>query len=461
MTCDVVILAAGQGTRMHSSRPKVLHRLGHKPLLAHVIDAAAAFSPQKIHIVVGHQADKVQRALLSYADVSWVDQIEQLGTGHAVQQALPKIDANSRVLILYGDVPLVCQQDISALLNSAADLTLLSVVLPDPTGMGRVIRAADGQVQRIVEHKDATDAERAIHETFTGMLCVKAALLHQWLPSLGNDNAQGEYYLTDIIRLAVAQSVSVEVVIATDPHNVQGVNDRAQLAVLERVYQQRQAQQLLMAGVSLRDPARVDIRGTIEVGEDTEIDVNFIAEGQVKIGRHCQIGANVTLKNVTLADHVTIYANSIVEGATVGEWVKVGPFARIRPKTVLHAHSEVGNFVEVNRSQLGTSSKVKHLSYLGDTVVGKDSNIGAGTIVCNYDGAFKHQTLIADNVFIGSGVELVSPVNIGTGATIAAGSTVTEDVPDEQLCIARARQTIKGKWTRPSKVSIKTPTDSS
>lgn len=452
MSLDIVILAAGQGTRMRSALPKVLHPVAGNSMLGHVIHSARQLEPQGIHVVIGHGAERV-REQLAADDLSFVLQDKQLGTGHAVAQALPNLTADT-VLILYGDVPLIEVATLQRLLTKVTpdQLGLLTVNLPDPTGYGRIVRDAEGAVQAIVEHKDATDAQRAICEGNTGILAVPATRLAQWLGSLSNNNAQGEYYLTDVIAMAVADGLVVATETAHDPMEVQGANDRKQLAELERHYQWREARRLMASGVTLRDPARFDVRGEVTVGRDVLIDVNVVLEGRVIIEDDVVIGANCTIKDSTLRKGAVVKANSHLEGAIMGEGSDAGPFARLRPGSVLGIKAHVGNFVELKNAVLGDGAKAGHLSYLGDADIGARTNIGAGTITCNYDGANKWRTVMGEDVFIGSNNSLVAPVDISSGATTAAGSTITHDVPENQLAVGRARQRNIEGWARPVKI---------
>ena len=451
MSLDIVILAAGQGTRMRSALPKVLHPVAGKSMLGHVIDKARQLSPRKIHVVIGHGAERV-RERLAADDVDFVLQAEQLGTGHAVAQALPHIEAD-KVLILYGDVPLTQVETLSRLLEQASDtqLGLLTVNLADPTGYGRIIRDEAGIVQAIVEHKDASEAQRAIREGNTGILAVPGKRLGDWLGRLSNSNAQGEYYLTDVIAMAVADGLVVATETAQEEMEVLGANDRIQLAQLERYYQQRAARRLMTQGVTLLDPARFDLRGEVTVGRDVQIDINVILEGKVVIEDGVQIGPNCVIKNSTLRRGAIVKANSHLEGAELGEGADCGPFARLRPGAKLGAKAHVGNFVELKNAVLGEGAKAGHLSYLGDAEIGARTNIGAGTITCNYDGANKFKTVMGEDVFIGSNSSLVAPVTLGDGATTGAGSTVTQDVPAKALAVGRAKQRNIEGWTRPTK----------
>jgi len=451
MSLDIVILAAGQGTRMRSALPKVLHPVAGDSMLGHVIHSARKLSPQRIHVVIGHGADVVQERLAA-DDLNFVMQEKQLGTGHAVAQALPELTADT-VLILYGDVPLIEVETLQRLLKkvNAEQLGLLTVNLVDPTGYGRIVRDEDNRVCAIVEHKDATDAQKAITEGNTGILAVPGKRLADWLGRLSNNNAQGEYYLTDVIAMAVNDGLVVATEQPHDPMEVQGANDRKQLAELERHYQQREARRLMALGVTLRDPARFDVRGDVTVGRDVLIDINVILEGRVVIEDDVVIGPNCVIKDSTLHKGVVIKANSHLDGAIMGEGSDAGPFARLRPGSVLEAKAHVGNFVELKNAHLGEGVKAGHLTYLGDTVIGARTNIGAGTITVNYDGANKHKTQIGEDVFIGSNNSLIAPVTIGDGSNTAAGSTITQDVDKSQLAVGRARQRNIDGWKRPVK----------
>ena len=452
MSLDIVILAAGQGTRMRSALPKVLHPVAGQSMLGHVIHSARQLSPQGIHVVIGHGADRVRQELAA-DDLNFVLQDKQLGTGHAVAQALPELSAET-VLILYGDVPLIEVQTLQRLLTlvSEQQLGLLTVTLDDPTGYGRIERDGQGRVSAIVEHKDATDAQKAIKEGNTGILAVPGKLLSDWLGRLSNNNAQGEYYLTDVIAMAVGDGLTVATTQPLDAMEVQGANDRKQLAELERHYQLREARRLMALGVTLRDPARFDVRGEVTVGRDVMIDINVILEGRVIIEDDVSIGPNCVIKDSTLRKGAVIKANSHLDGAIVGEDADAGPFARLRPGSVLGARAHVGNFVELKNAQMGDDAKAGHLAYLGDTVIGARSNIGAGAITCNYDGANKYQTTIGEDVFIGSNNSLIAPVTIGDGSNTAAGSTINQNVDKSQLAVARARQRNIDGWKRPVKI---------
>ena len=453
MSLSVVILAAGQGTRMRSKLPKVLHALAGKPLVQHVIDTAKTLDPQRVHLVYGHGGEQVKATIADPA-LTWVLQAEQLGTGHAVQQAMPGIPDADKVLILYGDVPLLNAATLKELveLQDGGNISLLTVELADPTGYGRIVRDGAKRVTGIVEHKDATETERHIREVNTGILCARAADLNRWLAALKSDNAQGEFYLTDIIGMCHAEGGQIHTRHPVSAMEVEGVNNRLQLATLERAYQKAQAERLMLAGVTLRDPARFDLRGEFVHGQDVEIDVNVILEGTVRVGHNVRIGANVVLKNVTLGDGVEIKANTVIEDAILGDGCDIGPFARIRPGSVLAGSVHIGNFVELKKANLGEGTKAGHLAYIGDAEVGARVNISAGVITCNYDGANKHVTRIGDDAFIGTDSQLVAPVSIGDGAYIAAGSTITKEAPAGALTICRAREqrSIPG-WLKPVK----------
>ncbi|MGH8479188.1 MAG: bifunctional UDP-N-acetylglucosamine diphosphorylase/glucosamine-1-phosphate N-acetyltransferase GlmU [Gammaproteobacteria bacterium] len=452
MLLNVVILAAGQGKRMRSALPKVLHRLGGKPLLEHACLAARDLQPEQIYVVYGHAGEQVRDAL-GYLGVRWVEQDRQLGTGHAVAQVLPFIGTGATVLVLYGDVPLITPETLDRLVKAShgGRLSLLTVELPDPSGYGRIVRDADAHVQRIVEDRDASPAERAICEVNTGMMAVSAALLKPWVARLENRNVQGEYYLTDVIAMAVAEGAAVEPVGPASVFEVMGVNDRVQLAELERHYQRCQAKQLMRQGVTLLDPGRFDLRGELQTGQDVVIDVNVVLEGRVRLGDRVTIGPNNYLRDADIGDDAAILPNCVIEGAEIGRGARVGPFSRLRPETRLAEAVHVGNFVEVKKSSVQSGTKINHLSYIGDAEIGRDTNIGAGTITCNYDGANKHKTLIGEGVFIGSDTQLIAPVKVGDGATIGAGTTLAQDAPPGQLTLGRARQTTIAGWERPTK----------
>jgi bifunctional UDP-N-acetylglucosamine pyrophosphorylase/glucosamine-1-phosphate N-acetyltransferase len=452
MSLEIVILAAGQGTRMRSALPKVLHPIAGNSMLGHVIHSARQLDPQRIHVVIGHGADAV-RERLAADDLNFVLQDKQLGTGHAVAQAVPFIESDT-VLILYGDVPLIEVETLQRLLKQVApqQLGLLTVQLDDPTGYGRIVRDAAGKVTAIVEQKDANEAERAITEGNTGILALPFAQLGGWMSRLSNNNAQGEYYLTDVIAMAVSDGLVVATEQPHDAMEVQGANDRKQLSELERHYQLRAGRRLMAQGVTLRDPARFDVRGDITVGRDVLIDINVILEGKVVIEDDVVIGPNCVIKDSTLRKGVMIKANSHIEGAIMGEGSDAGPFARLRPGSVLEARAHVGNFVELKNAHMGEGAKAGHLAYLGDAEIGARTNIGAGTITCNYDGANKWKTVLGEDVFIGSNNSLVAPVDISSGATTAAGSTITQNVDNAQLAVGRARQKNIDGWKRPEKI---------
>ena len=449
---NIVILAAGRGTRMHSDLPKVLHPLAGKSLLGHALSAADSLQPDKICVVYGHGGEALPQAM-ARPDLAWAKQEPQLGTGHAVQQAVPYLDPAAATLILYGDVPLIRAETLATmrLIADEGALALLTVRLVNPAGYGRIVRDADGQVLRIVEHKDATAEELAIDEVNTGILAVPPGRLSGWLARVSNQNAQGEYYLTDIIAMAVADGVRVEPCHPAAEWEVLGVNSRAQLAELERRHQANLATALLTAGVTLADPARLDIRGHLSCGRDCFIDINCLFEGTVTMGNRVKVGAHCVIRDATLADGVEILPFTHIDGAQVGEASRIGPFARLRPGTELSAETHIGNFVEIKNAQVGFNSKINHLSYVGDATVGRKVNIGAGTITCNYDGANKHRTVIEDEAFIGSDTQLVAPVTVGRGATLGAGTTLTKDAPAGQLTLSRAKQISLSGWKRPVK----------
>ncbi len=449
----VVILAAGEGTRMRSRYPKVLHRLAGKSLLGRVIESALQLDPARVVVVYGHAGEQVRQAIGNPA-LFWVEQVERLGTGHAVQLALPALAEMDRILVLYGDVPLVCERTLHALIAAQCDedLALLTVELEDPHGYGRIVRDQHDHVAAIVEQKDANPIQLSIREVNTGILAASGRALARWLGEIDNNNAQREYYLTDIVALAVRDGVQVHAIQPESSCEVAGINDREQLAALERRYQQQQASALMRAGVTLRDPARFDLRGELQHGVDVEIDVNVILEGRVVLGDGVRIAANCVIRDSEIEAGAEILAHSLIEEAVVGRGARVGPFARLRPQTRLAERVHVGNFVEVKNSTIGPASKVNHLSYIGDSEIGARVNVGAGTITCNYDGANKHRTVIGDDAFIGSDSQLVAPVTVGSGATIGAGSTITRDVPEGELTLCRAseQRTVLG-WQRPVK----------
>ncbi|MDX1491322.1 MAG: bifunctional UDP-N-acetylglucosamine diphosphorylase/glucosamine-1-phosphate N-acetyltransferase GlmU [Pseudohongiellaceae bacterium] len=449
---DVVILAAGKGTRMYSDTPKVLHKVAGKPMLRHVIDCARTLCATRIHVVVGFQAEKI-RSVIDDSDIHWSLQEQQLGTGHAVKQALPAIPQNATVLVLYADVPLIAPSTLSTLLESAGDsrLAILSVLSQNPYGLGRIIRNAANQPIAIVEEKDANEQQKLIKETNTGILAAPASQLHGWIDRLKNNNAQGEYYLTDILAMAVSDQVQVSAEVTEDETEVLGVNNRQQLAIVERQFQLQQANDLLLRGVSLADPKRIDIRGKLECGRDVEIDVNAVIEGHVILGDRVRIASNVYLKDAVIGNDVHIHANSHIEDTNIAQECQIGPFARLRPGTRLAKNAKIGNFVETKKANIGIGSKVNHLSYVGDSELGENVNIGAGTITCNYDGVNKFKTIIKDGVFVGSNTALVAPVTLGKGATIGAGSIITADVEEDSLAVARAKQRSISGWKRPVK----------
>ncbi|WP_100657885.1 bifunctional UDP-N-acetylglucosamine diphosphorylase/glucosamine-1-phosphate N-acetyltransferase GlmU [Alteromonas flava] len=451
MALSVVILAAGKGTRMKSALPKVLHPIAGVPMVQRIINTVEQIGADSVNLVYGHGADMLKQTVTG-KNMNWCLQAKQLGTGHAVQQAADQLVDGDDVLILVGDAPLIKPTTLQRLLaaKAEADLALLTVELDDATGMGRIIRDGDN-VTAIVEHKDATDEQRQIKEINTGMMVIPATDLKRWLGQLSNNNAQGEYYLTDVIAMAANEGKQIRAAHPEKVFEVEGVNNRVQLAALERAYQLEQAETAMLSGASLADPARFDVRGELIVGNDVQIDINFVAQGRVVLGNNVKIGANCVLIDCEVGDNTVIEANSIIEDAKVGEACAIGPFARLRPGAVMHQGAKVGNFVEMKKTILGKGSKANHLTYLGDTIVGENANIGAGTITCNYDGVNKSKTTIGDNAFIGSNSSLVAPVNIGATATVGAGSVVTKDVTDNQLTIARAKQRNIEGWQRPTK----------
>ena len=448
---NVVILAAGQGKRMHSDLPKVLHQLAGMPLLAHVITAARALKPTRIVVVYGHGGERVREAFAADADVAWVRQEPQLGTGHAVMQAVPLLDDTAPTLVLYGDVPLIRPVTLQRLIGAAGEgVGLLTVELDDPDGYGRILRSR-GKVTRIVEHKDATDKQLEIREINTGIMVLPTARLKAWLTALKNNNAQKEYYLTDVIAAAVKSRVAVGTANSDIDWETTGVNSKAQLAELERIYQFEVADMLMEKGVTLSDPSRIDVRGRLTFGRDVAIDINCVFEGDVTLGDGVTIGPQCVLKNVRVAAGTRIEAFCHFEDAVIGANCRLGPYARIRPGSKLAESVHIGNFTEVKNSDIGAGSKANHLSYIGDSTVGRNVNVGAGTITCNYDGANKHRTIIEDDVFIGSDTQLVAPVRVGRGATLGAGTTLTKDAPPGELTISRAKQVSIPGWKRPVK----------
>jgi bifunctional UDP-N-acetylglucosamine pyrophosphorylase/glucosamine-1-phosphate N-acetyltransferase len=447
-----IILAAGSGTRMKSTLPKVLQPLAGRPLLQHVLNSARTLNPAAIHVVYGHGGESVPQAF-AHEKVSWVLQAQQLGTGHAVMQAAPQLSADQRALILYGDVPLITTATLQALLDAAGrdEVAILTVNASDPSGYGRVVRNGAGRVRAIVEEKDATAKQRRLRECSTGVITLPVKRLTKWLKLLDNRNSQGEYYLTDLIGLAVRDRVAVRALVAPDEQEVQGVNDRMQLAAAEGAWRARQARKLMLDGATLIDPARVDVRGQVSVGQDVVIDVNVVLEGEVKLGDGVRIGPNCLIRNTQIAAGTQVFGHCFIDHASIGPDCNIGPFARFRPHSVLAERVHIGNFVEVKNTRIGAGSKSNHLTYLGDTTVGAGVNVGAGTITCNYDGANKFPTVIGDKAFIGSGSMLVAPVEIGAGATIGAGSTIVSNAPPEQLTLARSRQVSIAGWKRPVK----------
>ena len=447
---NVVILAAGRGTRMHSDKPKVLHALAGKTLVQHVLDCAHKLDPQTICVVYGHGGEAVPKAL-NTSDIFFVLQEPQLGTGHAVQQAMPHLDDDSQTLVLYGDVPLIQHTTLHQMQQAGSGLTLLTVNMANPTGYGRIVRNENGDVLSIVEEKDATPEQREIVEVNTGILLAPTRLLRAWLAKLRTNNTQGEYYLTDIVGMAVEDGVVVHTVQPNHEWEIHGINSKSQLAVLERTWQQVEAQRLLVQGVTLADPARIDVRGQLNCGRDVEIDIGCIFEGEVTLGNNVKIGAYCIIRNASIADGTQLAPFSHVDSSIVGRDCRIGPYARLRPGTILHDEVHVGNFVEIKNSEINDASKANHLSYIGDTTIGRRVNIGAGTITCNYDGANKHRTVIEDDVFIGSDTQLVAPVKVARGSTIGAGSTITRDTPAGELSLSRSKQMTVNGWQRPVK----------
>ena len=448
---NIVILAAGKGTRMYSDKPKVLHALAGKPLVQHVLDCAQTLTPQQICVVYGHGGEMVPQAMQQYA-ASFVLQEPQLGTGHAVQQAMPQLQDDSRTLILYGDVPLIQHNTLHQMQQAGEGLVLLTVNLDNPTGYGRIVRSAEGDVQRIVEQKDASPEELSITEVNTGIMLVPTGKLRAWLSKLKNNNAQGEYYLTDIVAMAVQDGLNVHTVQPSKRWEVEGINNKSQLAQLERIWQQVVADKLLGQGVTLADPSRLDVRGELTCGRDVEIDIGCIFEGNVTLGDRVKVGAYTIIRNASIGNGTQIAPYTHIDDSQVGADCHLGPYARLRPGSKLADDAHVGNFVEIKNSQIGRGSKANHLSYIGDSTVGSRVNIGAGTITCNYDGANKHRTIIEDDAFIGSDTQLVAPVTVGKGATIGAGSTITKDTPAGELTLSRSKQLSIAGWQRPTKV---------
>ncbi len=448
---EVVVLAAGQGKRMASRRPKVLHTLAGRPLLRHVLDTVAALAPERVHVVVGHGADAVRGAIAD--DVTWVLQSEQRGTGHAVAQAMPGVAEDAVVLVVYGDVPLVGADTLSACVAAAREgaLALVTARLQDPGQLGRIVRGADGAIRRIVEYRDADEAERAIDEINSGILAAPRGLLAPLLDRLSPDNAQGEYYLTDAVAMAVSQGAPVRGLAVADPEEILGINDRSELAALERRCQRRIVHALMAAGVSVADPARVDIRGDVTAGQDCYLDVNVVLEGTVVLGSGVHIGPGCVIRDAHIGDGTRLQAHTVIDGARIGADCELGPFARLRPGTELAERVRIGNFVETKKTRLGPGSKANHLAYLGDATLGEGCNVGAGTITCNYDGIDKHPTVIGDRVFVGTNTTLVAPLTIASDAYVAAGSTVTQNVDAGDLAVGRSRQRNIQGWVRPDR----------
>ena len=441
MGLSIVILAAGEGKRMFSQIPKILHPIAGIPMLEWVVKTAMQLDHEALYVISGHGATGVEAALADYP-ITWVQQKQQLGTGHALSQVMPLLTEQGQVLILFGDVPLISQNTLQRLceMTPVDSVGLLLAEFPDPSGFGRVIRDSNQQIIKIIEHKDATEQQRKIREIFTGMMLAPAKQLQQWLPVLGNDNAQGEYYLTDIVAMAVKQNTHVTSILVEDEFEARGVNDRNQLVQLERIYQSKVAKTFLLSGTTIIDPDRFDLRGELKVGIDVTIDINVVLEGTVSIGQGSTIGPNCIIKNSTIGEGVMINANSIIEDSEIGDDCIVGPNARLRPATVLDNQVHIGNFVEVKKSTIGQGTKINHLSYIGDAIIGKEVNVGAGTITCNYDGVEKHQTVIEDNVFIGSDTQLIAPVTVGAGAIIGAGATIRKNVCPGEMTINDTHQ---------------------
>ena len=448
---NAIILAAGQGKRMKSQTSKVLHKVGNKYLLQHVVDVAKNHV-KKMNIIVGHNSQSVKSAITE-SKINWVLQEKQLGTGHAVKQAIPFIEENSICLILYADVPLLQSKTIEELLKKArtTGFSLLSVVLNDPFGYGRIIRDTNGLIKSIVEQKDASETDLKIKEINTGIMALKGSLLKKYLNELKTNNAQGEFYLTDIVEIAVKDNVNIASFICESADEVMGINDKKQLSQAERLYQMKQAENFMSSGLTLMDPSRFDCRGNLKFGDDCTIDINVVFEGDNVLGNNVLISPNCIIKDSKIGDNAVILPNSIIENSTIGSSTSIGPFARIRPNTTIGNHSKVGNFVEIKKSSVSNNSKISHLSYVGDSKIGSDVNIGAGVITCNYDGSNKHQTEIKDGAFIGSNSQLVAPVSIGKNATIGAGSTITQNAPDNKLTVSRNKQSTIDKWKRPQK----------
>jgi bifunctional UDP-N-acetylglucosamine pyrophosphorylase/glucosamine-1-phosphate N-acetyltransferase len=452
LSLSIIVLAAGQGKRMNSDKPKVLNLLAGKPLLTHVCETAIKIEHREIYIVYGCGGEQVCDSLKN-SQVTWVKQEEQLGTGHAVQQVLPSIPKTDDILILYGDVPLINETSLTKLVKAAADtgFSLLTAYFDEPYGYGRIVRDSSDNIVAIIEEKDATEEQQSICEVNAGFMVIKSEALNGWINSLNNKNKQNEYYLTDIVAMAVKDNIKVSPVLAESIIEVQGINTRAQLSEAERYYQTVQAYHLMDEGVGIADPSRFDLRGELEIGSDNEIDVNVVMEGRLKLGNNISIAPNCLIKDTIIGDNVKIFANSVIENSIIGNDCRIGPFARIRPDSILDDHVHVGNFVEIKKSSLGKRTKANHLSYIGDAEIGNDTNIGAGVITCNYDGANKHKTSIGDNVFVGSDAQLIAPVRIDDGSTIAAGATITKNVDSNSLAISRAEQKSVPSWERPKK----------
>tara|TARA_B100000586_G_scaffold48209_2_gene31785 strand:+ start:830 stop:2191 length:1362 start_codon:yes stop_codon:yes gene_type:complete len=451
MRLEVIVLAAGEGTRMQSSIPKVLHVVGGRPLLEHVLNVASDLSPDTLTVVIGHGGAEV-KARIEAPDVAWVDQAERKGTGHAVIQAMDNVDPSATVLVLYGDVPLIEKTTLEQCIAAASDgIGIVTVEMSDPKGLGRILRGADGRISAIIEEQDATEQQRTIQEVNTGILAASNATLAPLLASIETHNSQGEYYLTDVISLAASSGTQVTGVNAICPEEVQGINDHIQLAAVERDFQRREAERLMVSGVTLADPARLDLRGTLTAGRDCFIDINVVIEGTVAIGDNVSIGPGCVVTDSELADGVVVEAHSVVEGAIVGSRCRLGPFARVRPGTELAEGARIGNFVETKKAIIGAGTKANHLAYLGDSTIGAECNIGAGTVTCNYDGVDKNETHIGDGVFVGTNSTLVAPLTIDEGAYVAAGSTITSKVDSEDLAVGRARQRNIQGWVPPTK----------
>ncbi len=456
MPLSIIILAAGQGVRMKSSRPKIMHALAGKPMLQHVVDTSLALEPDQILVVVGHQSDRI-RSVMHDQGLEFIEQSDQLGTGHAVAQCLPSLNKGNDVLVLYGDVPLISVDTIRTLLDKADDTTvnILSFLPQNSQGYGRILRSADGGVEAIVEQKDTSAEQKKIRESNSGILFIDGKKIGELIRNLDNKNVQGEYLLTDVVKHSVQQGLKVAAVICSENDEVNGVNDQAQLAQVETIFRRRQAEKLMLEGVKLYDPARIDVRGNLQVGTDVEIDVNCVFEGDVSLSDGVKIGANCVIRNSSVGNDSIVLPMSSIDEAIIGKRVSIGPFARIRPGTECADEVKIGNFVEIKKSQIGAGSKVNHLSYIGDSEIGAAVNIGAGTITCNYDGVNKFKTIIEDGVFIGSNTQLVAPVRIARGATIGAGSTITSDTPADKLTLSRSKQVTIDAWKKPARKNRK------